>query len=273
MVSFDKIIKSLKNDVTFSSHRKVAAICAPLYKIGVNSFTYIKNFKDGRRVDLCTDQDFTRLFYQKYYNLEYVDNVLLEKNVANRKISYRGELDDNLVAHDALEYGIVNRLALMKKDTETSEIFYYASSNPTCEMQKIYFDNLDYLNKFSFYFKEQAASLIDLSSQSNLRIPKQYDQLVLNKIKHTDKTQSLMKNDMAIYKYLFDAKGENKYLTPREIECIEWCAKGKTSFETGLILGITPKTVELHLYNSRKKLNCVNKCQLVSEVIRLGILL
>lgn len=43
-------------------------------------------------------------------------------------------------------------------------------------------------------------------------------------------------------------------LTPRECECLQWAAKGKSAWETGQILGIKRRTVAFHLDNARAKL-------------------
>jgi len=221
---------------------------------------------------LCTHAGFTALFYENFYDLKYVDNVFLEKNINNKCIIYADEFDDNPVAQDAHKFGFVSYIGIMKTDSYASEVIYFASSNPTAEMQKLYFANLDFLKKFSLYFKEQAAPLIKLAYDSNLLIPKKYDELIFEKIKRVECRQNGSANKLAIQKYFFDAKGKEDYLTQREIDCIEWCAKGKTAAETGIILGIAAKTVELHLYNSRKKLNCANKCQLVAEAFKLDFL-
>lgn len=43
-------------------------------------------------------------------------------------------------------------------------------------------------------------------------------------------------------------------LSIREQECLVWAARGKTSWETGVILGISERTVNFHLQNACRKL-------------------
>lgn len=43
-------------------------------------------------------------------------------------------------------------------------------------------------------------------------------------------------------------------LSPREFECLEWSARGKTAGEIGIILGIAERTAGFHLDNARAKL-------------------
>jgi DNA-binding CsgD family transcriptional regulator len=63
---------------------------------------------------------------------------------------------------------------------------------------------------------------------------------------------------------------EDAKLTKREIDCLRWAAGGKTSWETGVILGITNKTAEFYIEQARVKLNATNKVQSVVKAVRLG---
>lgn len=66
-------------------------------------------------------------------------------------------------------------------------------------------------------------------------------------------------------------KGKVK-LTPREHEVLRWASEGKTSQEISTILGISPKTVNLHADNSINKLNAANRTNAVVRAIRMGLI-
>lgn len=55
----------------------------------------------------------------------------------------------------------------------------------------------------------------------------------------------------------------NGSLTKREIETLVWISKGKTSYETGKILGICEQVVKNYLENIKKKLNASNRTHAV----------
>jgi LuxR family transcriptional regulator, quorum-sensing system regulator BjaR1 len=61
-------------------------------------------------------------------------------------------------------------------------------------------------------------------------------------------------------------------LTPREKECISWCAEGKTAWEIAAIIGISERTVAHTIENAQKKMNTTNRTQLVAEALRAGII-
>ncbi|MER9222945.1 LuxR family transcriptional regulator [Mesorhizobium sp. M0644] len=61
-------------------------------------------------------------------------------------------------------------------------------------------------------------------------------------------------------------------LSPREKECILWTARGKSSWETGVILGISSNTVDFHLKNVMRKLDAVSRTVAAIKAVGLGII-
>ncbi|HEV2898197.1 MAG TPA: LuxR family transcriptional regulator [Pseudaminobacter sp.] len=53
-------------------------------------------------------------------------------------------------------------------------------------------------------------------------------------------------------------------LTPREYECLQWAARGKSAWDIACILGIKPRTAAFHLDNAKKKLGVRTKNQAVA---------
>ncbi len=61
-------------------------------------------------------------------------------------------------------------------------------------------------------------------------------------------------------------------LTKRELEVIRWTSQGKTSVEIGHILSLSDHTINAYLNNAIRKLDCVNRTQLVAKAIRLKLI-
>ena len=61
-------------------------------------------------------------------------------------------------------------------------------------------------------------------------------------------------------------------LTPRERECMQWCANGKSSWDIGMILGISEHGVSFHLKNAMAKLDVTSRIAAVVKAIRLGLI-
>lgn len=62
-------------------------------------------------------------------------------------------------------------------------------------------------------------------------------------------------------------------LTPREQQCLQWIAYGKTSWETAKILGVSEATAVLHLKNATKKLAAKNRVQAAAVGVALGLVM
>ncbi|WP_354669048.1 helix-turn-helix transcriptional regulator [Rhizobium sp. SSA_523] len=61
-------------------------------------------------------------------------------------------------------------------------------------------------------------------------------------------------------------------LTCRELEVLRWTSQGKTSSEIAEILSLSEYTVTAYLNKAIKKLDCVNRTQLVAKAIRLQLI-
>jgi DNA-binding CsgD family transcriptional regulator len=55
-------------------------------------------------------------------------------------------------------------------------------------------------------------------------------------------------------------------LSPREFECLEWAARGKSAWETSKILGVSRRTAAFHLDNARAKLGVHSVVQAVARL-------
>ncbi|MEA5160911.1 LuxR family transcriptional regulator [Cereibacter johrii] len=60
-------------------------------------------------------------------------------------------------------------------------------------------------------------------------------------------------------------------LSAREIEVLQWAAAGKSQTDIGDILGISHRTVEVHLRSAREKLGTLSTVQAVGRAIGLGL--
>lgn len=59
-------------------------------------------------------------------------------------------------------------------------------------------------------------------------------------------------------------------LSPREVDCLSWCAHGKSAYETSVILGISVYTVRFHLRGALAKLGARSQAQAVAIAMRRG---
>ena len=62
-----------------------------------------------------------------------------------------------------------------------------------------------------------------------------------------------------------------KPLTQREKTCLQWAAVGKTSWEMGVILGLTERTVNFHIHNACRKLGSFSLEGIDQQVLPEGV--
>jgi DNA-binding CsgD family transcriptional regulator len=60
---------------------------------------------------------------------------------------------------------------------------------------------------------------------------------------------------------------ENAILTNREVQCLEWLARGLSNSEIAKQLQISGPTVALHLSNARKKLSAKTREQAIAIAV------
>lgn len=71
-------------------------------------------------------------------------------------------------------------------------------------------------------------------------------------------------------RYLNDENGGVE-LRPRQIECLRWARKGKSSADIGHILGISARTVDEHISNAAEILGVRTRIQAVARAMLLGL--
>jgi len=75
--------------------------------------------------------------------------------------------------------------------------------------------------------------------------------------------------------HLFNNKRPDKknvVLTIREKEVLNWLKQGKTSWDISVILGISGRTVNFHVYNIMEKLGATNRPQAIAVATRMGLI-
>ncbi|AYG68254.1 MULTISPECIES: LuxR C-terminal-related transcriptional regulator [unclassified Rhizobium] len=145
---------------------------------------------------------------------------------------------------------------LLEKDTELDSDLpreiYTLLINYNCPMSVIIPVNSPDGQRLLFWFMGNRNSL----GQSEL------NELTLIMLQALDSYNCLKRSDSAV----------PHSLSARELEVVRWTAQGKTSVEIGQILSLSDHTVNAYMMNAIKKLDCVNRTQLVAKAIRLKLI-
>lgn len=63
-----------------------------------------------------------------------------------------------------------------------------------------------------------------------------------------------------------------KLLSDREITCLFWAAIGKTSWEIGVIVDLSERTVNFHIHNACRKLGVHSRQAAITVSLQAGLL-
>jgi len=61
-------------------------------------------------------------------------------------------------------------------------------------------------------------------------------------------------------------------LTSRELECLHWAAMGKTSWEIGVIIGLTARTINFHLAHVCEKFGVHRRQAAITIALQRGLI-
>lgn len=61
-------------------------------------------------------------------------------------------------------------------------------------------------------------------------------------------------------------------LTPRQLECLQWAALGKSGWETARIINRSESAVNEHRWKAARRLNCINITHACVKAALLGLI-
>jgi DNA-binding CsgD family transcriptional regulator len=244
-----------RNHIFFKLSKDVAAIALPLTRyLNIHYFSFKRTYKDGSKIYLFTDENLYKHWFEKKYYL--IGNK--EANHTDYKDSYDlwEYLPDpyKLYEEGAKLFNVAHGLTITRQHEDYCDFFFFATNVNNSSIKKVYIDRKDVFEKFCNYFLEVGQNLIQQAEGSKLILP----------LSNTIKTLEPDLNIDGFLKNIYHSKEGLKLLTEREIECAFYLSQGKSYKEIARIYEISPRTIEEHSYNIRKKLGCKTKSELIS---------
>jgi len=265
-------LKQPKDDPMLLLAKEVDEICKPLRSLNITHFGYVRIYNDGSRFDINNNAEFSEAYYYKtncyqLYTPEMDPSSLKDGFV----FASAGIIDQHKLLHELTQsFSIGNVMLLVQNHVNYCELWHFGAHPNMHGMVNVYLNNLDLLKAFCFYFKDKGAKIIKTFEKNRIRVEKKPANII-----HTIDNLTVRENclqHLDIEKYHLGEIYENHYITKREAECIKWCIQGKTAGEIAAILNITERTVNAHLDNVKRKLNCYKQSILTRRIIDLGII-
>lgn len=245
------------NHIFFRLADDISAISRPLHMhLLIHYFAFKRTYLDGSKIYLFNHPE----YYQHWFNKQYY----LIGNREAKPTAYTDGYDlweclpdpYKLYQEGADNFNIAHGLTITRKHQDHCDFFFFATNRENHEVKRLYLDRRDIFERYCDYFLEYSTSSISKAESAKVILP------------FSTKLISIG-SASAIENFLNDidcSKHNGLYrLTSRQAECAYHLAKGMSYKEIAIILGgLSPRTIEEHVYNIRQKLNCRNKSELIS---------
>jgi LuxR family transcriptional regulator, quorum-sensing system regulator SolR len=235
-----------KNHIALTSTETLTEIMMPLLKPhGITVFNYYKIYFDGSVIRLSTDRAST----ENYFKKNYLEKLTFPKGCFSKPLNYFIWLTEDcpeLLLDNAINFDISNGISIAERHADYMEYFAFATTRKnTSIINTFYINNLDILQKYCLYFREQAKNLLATGEKNRI--------LTRNLITDPSQRTDLPNN-------------ASKILTNRQLDCASLLLKGKTYKEIATQLNLSPRTVETHLNVLKTKFDCRNTVDLALKL-------
>lgn len=245
--------KPFKNPLFLTAERDIRTICDGfLTPLGISYFNYLRFYNDGSCYFLTTHGKVIEHIFENDVPIAApIEEKYIKKNF-NYFLLPIGSYDKYL--HDMkINFHLAHFIDLIDRHDDYIELFCFGSSANNPEIMNFYLSNIDFLQKFKWYFKEKASDLIKNGETNKIEIPEimfpPYQGL-----KH-----SSYLNDTPLVNQIYP----HIKLTPRQYDCLAQISMGRTAKEAAKIIGLSHRTVENYIAHLKTIFDCNTKSQLI----------
>lgn len=257
----------------------ISQICQPLTEFGITFFHYVRSFKDNSRINISNKPKWIEHFYNKKF---YMTGSLAGKNeLYDSSYFLWSTLKYQDIYTDAREYFDIDYgITIIKKLPDSTEFVHFGANHGNGQVVNFYISNIDFLNRFILYFKDQAKALIDRALRNKIRPssfnctvnPEDLKIISQGLLKIVPQKQQDFLHATKIKHYHLSSHYGPVEITAREVDCLIGLLEGKTAPEIASRLGRSKRTVETHLNSVKQKLDCNTKSELIEKLIAKGFL-
>lgn len=268
----EKLSTEIKNYIKMTSSDELQPILNPLRHLKITYFLFIREFLNGSRLWLTNNGQWSEHFYSKgYYKISAFEDPVEERIQGVYLWKY---LRGQEVFQEAREnFNIGNGMTLVEKHDKEMDFFHFAGDSSQADICCSLTNNIDMLSRFAKYFRYQAKKLINIAEINMVDVPKPEARIKEGPITaiSSDDVNNFFK-EIGNGRYYLGGDMTNEYLTQKEVECLQWCIRGKTLEEIALILSIAKRTVEAHVDSVKRKLRCYKQFELGYKLAKNGFI-
>ncbi len=237
--------------VLLNLSRNIQELCVPYFKhLGLDHFNYIHRDHHGHVTYLCSNPK----WLNHYLKQSYPKIGAFEQNTEFSKYKYilwNGlDRNDPILIDSKEMLGVEFGITIIKSEQDGFGFYNPGTKSSDSSVINQYVNNLDKYENFILGFQEKASDILLAAKKLKLCI-----------------NPLLSIDDRKKPGYQVG----NFYFTEREFQCVNYLILGKTAEEIAIILNISKRTVETHILNIKRKMNCFNQLRLGYLLGRMGI--
>ncbi len=265
-----------ENHIENSSCEKVDKICSPLKQVlNINYFSYQRYYTNWKMFVLQNRNDWAKYFYDNQLYLEF--DVL--PNIIKNKIIFSDDLptDSNTYkkiikpANDLFDMHYMIAIPIFNLNYFELVILGFPKEEKNVERKVIL--HLDYIKKFILYFKEKAASLIEIASQTRFPVSGNFKENAKKNVheEHLSFNPNIL-DIIDVKRYYLLGTEEDVYFTRREMDCIYLLVEDQKYVHIAEMLNLSTKTIYEYIENIKFKLACDSKVKFNKKLQQLAML-
>jgi DNA-binding CsgD family transcriptional regulator len=249
-------------------HNKIKDICAPLQEhLDISYVSYQKVDSNGNYTILANRPDYLEYFFEeRIYNF---DPYLIDTSHYNNGLFRFMVIPELINKEDKGTVGVIvdkcqrnfnfyQSMLVTLKNNDYYETFCFATGDKNKNTIFRFANEINLFQQFISYFKTNTTAIINEIDELKINLKQikgddfftEYKEIAQNRVNkpiYDSLFKQLAPREFQIYSKL-------EQLTPKEKQCLSYLLKGKTAYETSVILGVSKRTIETHHNNIKLKL-------------------
>lgn len=263
-----------KNQKAFTFNLEVGARLREICSLFINTYgitgvCYYRYYKDGKILRLGTIDEWTKKYFEyQFYNSEsneYPELMQLLRRDEHKIIQVGQPIDTKTEV--LYELGIWNSCGTFKKLSDSIEGFFLAGDKNNSKIIDLFLNKRELFNHILLFIKYQLKDILNDKQcliETAVSLSGFFDsQNISGSLLNEDHLENELFEDTKIEKYFLNTQNGDAELSRREYQILQSISEGKTSKEVARILNLSPRTVESFIQNTKQKLNCYSKSELI----------
>ncbi len=251
---------------------EVEELCKPMLDFfGIRYFELYRVYPDNSFIILTTHPEWMQYYFTNHYfettdtdchnRLAQFDYILWDQWPEEDEPIWK-------ITREANNFNLSNTITLILKFPDSINAFSYGAPIDSKNIYNKYLVNMSVLEKFSYFFLSKACKIIQQANQLKSCLPK------INEVKGAEEfsLKNKILTNLDIEKVPIFSENKSHILTRMETKIIRRFIQGSSAKYIANKLHVSNRTIECHIANVKRKLDCNTKDQLCDKLIRSPII-